>query len=209
MIGKLLPHLQKYAKQGLSNQNYIGSYHGKRYIVKKFTQRSGDPYNEYRALQFASRKKLAPKPLYFDGEHLILPYLENKPSHTITTQEIRHLSQKLRTLHRLKPPQKSPSLKKLLSLNAYPLLNRTAHFTPDLAFIHGDLNPHNTLFSHNRLFFIDFKYATYGDIYFDLAAISIEFELNPIQKSFFCDTTFCKKDAILKSFMLLRRSIDA
>jgi len=56
---------------------------------------------------------------------------------------------------------------------------------------HNDLNQNNVLWQEDRVYLIDFDFAGVNDIYFDIAGVIWEFELDTEIKNLFLEAYFC------------------
>jgi thiamine kinase-like enzyme len=83
----------------------------------------------------------------------------------------------IKKLHSIKARSKGMNLKKLLPKNHHLLIQKAKRFKPTLAITHNDLNHKNIIFG-DKVILIDFEYAMRGDVYFDLASVLVEFELD-------------------------------
>jgi len=54
---------------------------------------------------------------------------------------------------------------------SFNLLETINKFKPEIALCHNDLNPNNFIQSQNKLYILDFEYASINDKYFDFASI--------------------------------------
>ena len=57
-----------------------------------------------------------------------------------------------------------------------------ANAPKDMGFCHNDLVKENIIVNNSGMFLIDFEYAKSNDVYFDLAALVVSFQLNTEQQ---------------------------
>lgn len=76
----------------------------------------------------------------------------------------------------------------------------------DFVLSHNDLNKENIIFN-NRVFFIDWEFASKNNRFFDLATISIKFKLNKKEEKLLLSTYFSilekKQKKKLKKFKII------
>jgi len=146
--------------------------------------------DEYVAHTLAAERELAPPIYCFDYKQkvLISQWLNGNHNDKLNDNNIISLVGILRSLHDIHYedrdlPVFGSSLQDINNLD----------FSEDLiveksgvydkypiqpALCHNDLNPDNIIWGSNKPRLIDFEYAGINDIYFDLAAVSIEFGLS-------------------------------
>ncbi|MCF6435989.1 phosphotransferase [Pseudoalteromonas sp. MMG022] len=72
-------------------------------------------------------------------------------------------------------------------------VEKIASLPRDMAFCHNDLVTDNIIASSQGIKFIDFEYAGYNDVFFDLAALCCSFNLTVVQQSEMLDMYFSYK----------------
>lgn len=183
---------------GLSSENYKVSYNNNSYFVKICTHNylHTDRNNELMIINKACEINLAPHLYYFSNKtgnmvsswiNGTMPSLDDFNS----VEFLSKLSDCLKSFHNLKCekyfnpfnhirkrinickdfnlplPQSIDMLLNYLNTLEYKL-----NKTPLIGLCHNDLNASNIILSNNDLYFVDYEYASMGDIFFDLATIS-------------------------------------
>ena len=183
---------------GLSSKNYKVSYDNNNYFVKICTHNylHTDRKNELIIINKACEINLAPHLYYFSNKtgnmvsswiNGTMPSLDDFNS----VEFLSKLSDCLKSFHNLKCekyfnpfnhirkrinickdfnlplPQSIDMLLNYLNTLEYKL-----NKTPLIGLCHNDLNASNIILSNNDLYFVDYEYASMGDIFFDLATIS-------------------------------------
>lgn len=178
--------------KGLSNKNYILTYNNTSYFLSISSNRNRIVETEN--LNLAASLNLAPN-VVFSHDNILLTTWINGTMPTIleynSTDFIKLLTNNLHTLHsqtsnNLFNPFKDIHLKlKYCKDNSIPIpkemdtiistvnrLNKTLCLNINYGLCHNDLNVSNMIIQNNNLLFIDFEYAGYCDIFYDLATIS-------------------------------------
>jgi thiamine kinase-like enzyme len=112
---------------------------------------------------------------------MITKYLEGKHQTKLSQQELKKTALLLKKLHKIKVRQKQNHFKENFTFknkkvkHAFMVLEKEPK---EYALGHNDLHPKNIIFSKNSIKLIDWEYARYSDIYFDLVSIIIEYKLN-------------------------------
>jgi thiamine kinase-like enzyme len=111
---------------------------------------------------------------------MICEFLEGHHKEKLERAEISLMAQVLKILHSLKIDHPLLDLKSEFSVldeslkDAFEIIESTEK---EIVLCHNDLNPKNCIFSTKGLKLIDWEFAGMNDRYFDLAAISVEFQL--------------------------------
>lgn len=183
---------------GLSSENYKVSYNNNNYFVKICTHNylHTDRKNELIIINKACEINLAPHLYYFSNKtgnmisswiNGIMPSLNDFNS----VDFLYKLSYSLKNFHSLKcEKQFNPfnHIRKRINickdlylplpqsidmlLNHLNTLEIKLNKNPLIGLCHNDLNVSNIILSNNNLYFVDYEYASMGDIFFDLATIS-------------------------------------
>ena len=73
-------------------------------------------------------------------------------------------------------------VKKLHKIKTKKLIKYDKELSGKKVFCHGDLRPKNIIFSNNKVHLIDFEWSRKNSLYWDLASIIVNFNLNNDQK---------------------------
>lgn len=183
---------------GLSSENYKVCYESNNYFVKICTHEyiHTDRKNELLIINESFKINLAPTLYYFsietgnmisswiDGD---MPSLEDFNSYTFLNK----LSNSLKKFHSLKCKKYfNPfnDIKKMVNIcleSNLPLPKSIDLLLDNLNILeiklknnqliglcHNDLNASNIILNNNKLYFVDYEYASMGDVFFDFATIS-------------------------------------
>jgi aminoglycoside phosphotransferase (APT) family kinase protein len=189
---KLLP------KQGYSNENYSFKVDQKNYLLRKFKLQDPDRELEFSIQSLAYNYGLAAEPLYLDlGKgFMVCDFLEGSHKNKLEKADIVLLVKHLKILHTLKINSPVLDLESQFTLNdetvqkAFQLLHS---FPKEVVLCHNDLNPKNCIFTQSELKFIDWEFASMNDLYFDLAAVCVEFDLSQNDIEIFLNAYFGEK----------------
>jgi thiamine kinase-like enzyme len=183
------PHLLTALDGGSSNHNFLVEAAGRRFVVR--VDRVNPAANgisrqaEWRVLQAAARRGIAPQARYFNPELgvLVCDYLTADAGATVTTAQLAAL---LRTLHdlpaihyRMDPAERIRRYEHQLprrwqGLKAFTpsLLDALDALEPGAPVVcHHDLSTANLLVSGGRLLALDWEYVAMGSRWFDLAVV--------------------------------------
>ena len=188
-------NLKPLKEQGLCNKIYTKKLNDITVIVKEFINKETDHLNEYKIQKRVSLQKISPKTYEYDKKFMISQYIEGVHKKVVSKKDLLKIALTLKKLHKTALRQNRVDLKKLLPRDKYPLLQKVKRFKSDLALTHNDLNPKNLIFTKDHLYLIDFEYAGVNDIYFDLASICVEFDLDSQKERYFLRQYF--KDKIV------------
>ena len=169
-------------QQGHANRVYLLQTKRKKYLLRHF-QIDIDRKREFNIQTKLYRKKIAPKPILLDLNNgvMISEFIEGTHKIKLNQQELKKMAQLLKKVHKTKTNQKRNSFRKNFSFNhkkvkrAFILLEKEKK---EYALGHNDLHPKNIIFTKRTIKLIDWEYARYSDIYFDLVSIIIEYKLN-------------------------------
>ena len=183
--------------QGHCNNNYLLQTPNQNYIVREF-KLSNNRKAEFRVQQLAYKKKIASKPLILDEENglMICEFIEGKHQTKLSQQQLKKMAMLLKKLHQIKIRLKINNFKNNFKCKdskikkAFIVLDKQPR---EYALGHNDLHPQNILFHNKNIKLIDWEYARYSDIYFDLVSIIIEYKLNIKDKNRFLKSYFLEK----------------
>ena len=195
---KTIASLTLLSDQGYSNQNYTFQNENTTYVLRKFILQDRDRALEYKIQSLAYEKNIAAKPLILDLDNdlMLCEFLEGEHKQTLSREELKEIVVVLKKLHAIKIDSETLTLKSLFSVQnkevqeAFSVLEK---YPNELALCHNDLNPKNILFSNYSVKFIDWEFAGINDLYFDLAALSVEFELTVLDEAYFLANYFLKE----------------
>jgi len=189
--------ISKLPNQGLCNINYIAKTFSKSYLVREFRLPNIDRNFEFRVQKKAYLKGLAPKPIVLDLEQniMITEFTKGEHSFTLKKTKLKQLANIIRKLHKIKISTKTHNHKKDFSLKdkkAQKILLKLKKYKKELTLNHHDLNPKNIFFGE-KVKLIDWEFARLNDKYFDLATISVEFNLKRKDELYFLKLYFHRK----------------
>ena len=170
------------SNQGNSNLIYLLTTKDQTFIVRKF-QISLDRKQEFSIQKKAFLKNIGANPILLDEKNrlMITAYLKGKHQTKLSQQELKKIALLLKRLHKINVPKKRNNFKENFKFKekkvkkAFILLEKEPK---EYALGHNDLHAKNIIFSKNSIKLIDWEYARYSDIYFDLVSIIIEYKLN-------------------------------
>jgi aminoglycoside phosphotransferase (APT) family kinase protein len=175
--------------QGYSNKNYSFKCKKSTYILREFILEDRNREAEFYIQSMASKQKIAATPYVLNKEegYMISDYLEGEHRAELSRDDISSLVYAVKTCHLLTYKSEALNIKELFKVQSGDVkkaFNVIDAFPKELALCHNDLNPKNILFTPFGLKFIDWEFAAINDIYFDLAAISVEFKLEVIDEAY-------------------------
>ena len=187
--GKSITNLKKLPEQGFSNENHIFIFDSKTYLFRKFKLQDRDRQLEFAIQMLAYEHALAAKPhmLNLSQGYMICEFIEGHHKEKLERKDITLVAQVLKKLHSLKIEQEALDLKSQFSAidesleSAFDMLEQS---TKEIVLCHNDLNPQNCVFSKEGLKLIDWEFAGMNDLYFDLAAVSVEFKLELLDEAY-------------------------
>ena len=181
--------------QGFSNKNYRFDYQNSTYLLRKFILSDRDRELEYKIQTLAYEQGIAAKPflLDIDNDLMICEFLEGEHKEILSREELKQLVKVLKKLHAVKIDSENMEISTLFSVQnkeveeAFTILEK---YPNEMVLCHNDLNPKNILFSEKNIKFIDWEFAGLNDLYFDLASVSVEFELSVVDEAYFLANYF-------------------
>jgi len=184
-------------QQGYSNTIYFIKTAHKKYLARKF-KISLDRKAEFQIQKKAFSKNIAGEPILLDVQNgfMITKFIEGKHKNSLTQQELKKMALLLKKLHKINIRQKQNSFKENFLFKdtkvkkAFIILDKEPK---EYALGHNDLHPKNIIFNKKSIKLIDWEYARYSDIYFDLVSIIIEYKLNQKDTKTFLHNYFYRK----------------
>ena len=200
--------------QGHSNLIYLLKTKNEKYLVRKF-QITLDRKKEFLIQKKAFLKNIGAEPILLDEKNglMITKYLEGKHQTKLSQQELKKTALLLKKLHKIKVRQKQNSFKENFTFkdkkvkHAFMVLEKEPK---EYALGHNDLHAKNIIFSKNSIKLIDWEYARYSDIYFDLVSIIIEYKLNRKDRTTFLKSYLGKRrinHKKIKAFTLIYKEL--
>ena len=186
--------------QGFNNISYLIKTSTNKYVLRVF--KSNDSVNisrnfEYEILKKVHKLNISSKPIFINEEFMIYEFIKGIHKTILTSNEIKKLALLIKKYHKIKPKIKYYDFKKDLKnyaqflddFKSNKLLSQTARtinfikkYKKELVLIHHDLNPKNIIFNNKEIKIIDWEYVGINDIFFDLASLCVEFNLNKKQQ---------------------------
>ncbi len=184
-------------QQGHSNHIFCIKTEKYTYLARKF-QLSLDRKAEFQIQKKAFDKNITGKPILLDEKNgfMISEFIKGKHKNRLNQKELKKLAQLLKKLHKINIRQKQNKFKENFSFKykkvkeAFIILDKEPK---EYALGHNDLHAKNILFTHTSIKLIDWEYARYSDIYFDLVSILIEYKLSRKDSKTFLQNYFDKK----------------
>ena len=204
-------------QQGYNNENYLIHSEKKKYILRKFRRRDVDRKFEFKVQKLAFEKGVASEPILLDEENALAvsTYLEGIHKDTLEKNDLDRLANVLKKVHALnieKDPLPLETLLKTTSKEVEDAFTCLENFPSEYVLCHNDLNPRNILFSET-IQLIDWEDAAVNDRYFDLASLSVEFNLDTENEVYFLRRYFTDEDEIhdekLKAYKIIYKAICA
>lgn len=172
--------------KGLSNENYLIHTQSHAYVLKYY--KAEWPQRGLQAQYVLSKQRICPAPVWLNAPHkqAAFEYIEGNTA-TLTIPS--NLVSKLAKMHRFDVD--APHMNISQAFIVYKTHRAFKHYEQhlkkafatvasmpiDLGFCHNDLVKENIIVNNQDVYFIDFEYAKNNDVYFDLAALTISFEL--------------------------------
>ncbi len=183
------PDIELLPAQGYSNKNHRFSYQNKNYLLRQFILQDRDREQEFKIQSLAYEQGIAAQPLVLDMDEnmMICEFLEGEHKEVLERDTIQNIVSVLKKLHRIEieqGPLNLPSLFTDASQEVKNAFNIISDCPKQTVLCHNDLNPKNILFENGTVKFIDWEFAGNNDLYFDLAALSIEFNLSVIDEAY-------------------------
>jgi thiamine kinase-like enzyme len=157
------------------------------FAVRRMIRGESEPTGEYKILDIAANNRIAPKIYSYDPKTsvIVMEWIAGEHRVRLDAEELIALVEVMKTLHSIDiEDQKIQTidLKKALKtdeviLEAFDILE---NYPLQKALCHNDPNPHNIIWRNKIPKLVDFEYGGINDVYFDLAATSIEFGLSQV-----------------------------
>ncbi|MBH0028398.1 phosphotransferase [Pseudoalteromonas sp. SWN29] len=177
---------------GFSNDNFLIRTEQQGYLLKCY--KSHWPNAGLEAQHFLSDFNICPAPIWLDKENgrAVFNYIEGKSAQSdITLSFINKLAQ----VHKYAVPTATMDIAKELLF--YQRTDVYIQYKPQIeqalkavatmqfneGFCHNDLVKDNIIVNASGMYLIDFEYAQTNDVYFDLAALAVSFNLNEHSKT--------------------------
>jgi thiamine kinase-like enzyme len=173
--------------QGYSNENYKFINNKKTYLLRKFVLKDRDRELEFNIQKLAYKKGISAKPILLTKEYMVCEFLEGYHKEILTREDIKNIIFTIKKLHNIKLKKEELNLQSLFKTQTKELqeaFSTIQKYPKELVLCHNDLNAKNFIFSKKSLKLIDWEFATINDLYFDLATISIEFNLSLIDEAY-------------------------
>ncbi len=211
---KKIEEFKPLENQGHSNLIYLLKTKNEKYLIRKF-QITLDRKKEFLIQKKAFLNKIGAEPILLDEKNglMITKYINGKHQTKLSQQELKKIALLLKKLHKIKVRQKQNSFKENFTFKdkkvkkVFIVLDKEPK---EYALGHNDLHAKNIIFSKNSIKLIDWEYARYSDIYFDLISIIIEYKLNSKDRSTFLKSYLGKKrinHKKLKAYTLIYKEL--
>ncbi|MCD6212767.1 MAG: phosphotransferase family protein [Sulfurovum sp.] len=203
--GKNIENLQRLPDQGFSNINYTFTFKDTTYLLRQFKLQDRDRQLEFDIQTLVYKEELAAKPydLNLSDGYMICEFLDGHHKEKLERNDIAQMTHVLKKLHSLTIKSQMIDLKsefkiqdKALS-DAFLMIDSTER---EIVLCHNDLNPKNCIFSDKSLKLIDWEFAGMNDRYFDLAALSVEFNFELIDDAYLLASYFGREGWNKKKF---------
>ena len=177
--------------QGKCNNTYIVEIESAKYIYRQnrlFESNS----NTAVICNEAHFRGIAPYIYTQTPNETLMQYIGGIHKNKLDKTDAISLANALKQLHSI-PIQKSYSILSHLknqSTKLKELLSKAKQYSSNMAICHNDLNQNNVLWQEDRVYLIDFDFAGVNDIYFDIAGVILEFELDAKTKNIFLEAYF-------------------
>jgi len=182
--------IEPVATQGYCNLNYKVTTDSKIYLVRKLLSNEVDREKEYLLQQQAAVLGLSPKIIRFyrEDQIMVMPFIEGEHRQTLDMPWLTALVDTLKQLHdHLHYDEEPINLEIAIRSREEPILEAfetIRNYPRETVVCHNDLNPRNILWQAEKPYVLDFEYAGMNDCYFDLAAISVEFNFTKEQDTY-------------------------
>ncbi len=181
--------------QGYCNTNYLLQTENAKYHLRHFKLTTIDRNKEFEIQKMAFESKIAPKPFVLDEKNnqMLCEYIEGEHTKTLDEISIFALAKTLQKLHHIKSDFPLMNLRDSFKTHTPKIkkaLKAIEKFSLETVLCHNDLNPKNILFREGKVILIDWEFAGVNDCYFDLASVSVEFEMSEEKERFFCESYF-------------------
>ncbi|HDY92935.1 MAG TPA: choline kinase [Pseudoalteromonas sp.] len=176
---------------GFSNDNFLIRTKQQGYLLKCY--KSHWPAIGLEAQRFLSDFNICPAPIWLDKENgrAVFNYIEGKRAQSdITLSFINKLAQMHKYNVFTTPMDIAKELYFYQNTDVYTqyksqiehALKAVAAMPFNEGFCHNDLVKDNIIVNASGMYLIDFEYAQTNDVYFDLAALAVSFDLNEQSK---------------------------
>ena len=194
-FGKKLSEPKLLSGQGYSNENYIFFAEEKPYLLRRFKLDDRDRELEYRVQRLAYEQAIAGEPLVLDllQDFMVCEFLEGEHREVLGEEELAMLASVLKKVHSLEIDTEEMQLETMFGSIDGALetaLQSIEQFPKEPVLCHNDPNSKNLIFSASGLKLIDWEFAGINDRYFDLAAVSVEFDLDILDEAYFLASYF-------------------
>jgi aminoglycoside phosphotransferase (APT) family kinase protein len=203
--GKGIDNLKLLPDQGFSNINYTFTLDHTTYLLRKFKLQDRDRQLEFDIQTLAYKKRLAAKPydLNLSEGYMICEFLEGHHKEKLERNDITKMTHLLKKLHSLTIRSEAIDLKYEFFVedktvrDAFKIIETSEK---EIVLCHNDLNPKNCIFSDKGLKLIDWEFAGMNDRYFDLAALSVEFNFKLLDDAYLLASYFGREGWNKKRF---------
>lgn len=199
-------NLKRFSK-GMSNYTYYFEANNEKYVIRiigEGAEKYVDYYNELNAILLINSVNLTSDLIYFDpitGTKLA-KYIDGNIYEFTPNKDLTKLIKSLKSLHSLKADY-IQNYELINRLNKYESFNNdlvldtkfyelkewlineynNKYINEPLVFCHNDLQDANIIETKDEVYLIDFEYAAYNDIYYDIA--SFEEDAYLVYESYF------------------------
>jgi len=178
------------ATQGYCNLNYKVTTDSQTYLVRKLLANEIDREKEYLLQQQAAVLGFSPEIIVFDRAEqvMVMPYIEGTHCQTLDIPRLTALVDTVKQLHMYLHYDEEPiDLEIVIKSRENPIteaFETIRNYPREMVVCHNDLNQRNILWQAEKPYVLDFEYAGMNDCYFDLAAVSVEFNLTKEQETY-------------------------
>ena len=183
-------------EQGYSNKNYKFTHKNSVYLLRKFLLQDRDRELEFHIQKLAYAKGISAKPIVLEKEYMVCEFLEGYHKYELLRDDIKSVIYLLKKLHSIELNKEELELKFLFKSQTEELkkaFTTIEAYPKELVLCHNDLNAKNFIFSKKALKLIDWEFATINDLYFDLATVSVEFNLSVVDEAYMLANYFQKE----------------
>ncbi len=154
------------------------------YAVRKAGRGESDVSVEFDIAKLAASAAVAPRMYCSDAERsvLVTEWTDGVHKKTLKIDDLIGLVEILKKFHTVEVSEALPHIELKSIVKAEEGIDEAfdicKKYPPQKALCHNDPNPQNIIWSEDGVKLIDYEYAGINDIYFDLAAVSVEFGLS-------------------------------
>lgn len=174
-------------RNGFSNDNFLIHTQQGDYLLKCY--KTHWPALSLRAQKDLSRFDICPAPLWLDSinQRAIFDYIKGDTAQQLSMERLVPKLAKIHSYHATTPPMdianellfyRQSSVYIHYEHQIDDALNLISTMPVQYGYCHNDLIKDNIIVNTSGVYLIDFEYAKTNDVYFDLAALSVSFELN-------------------------------